>query len=158
MLVTKHRVSRLAVLGTLFGHVFWAVFIRCDCGLCEMALDILGPDAIEVDGFMSRPSDPMPCERKCSGVFAPIAFSVRKSFWGKFLKNGGTSGTSGTSVVFAEQFSAHFGPFVPLRVRRARPFALRKTKTHRKTYRGLTPISCRSACGYHPHARRLCSR
>ena len=52
-----------------------------------MALDVLGPDAIEVDGVMSQPSDPMPCERKCSGVFAPIAFSTRKSFWKKFLKN-----------------------------------------------------------------------
>ena len=50
-----------------------------------MALDGLGSDDIEVDGVMSRPSDPMPCERKCSGVFAPVVFSTRKSFWKKFL-------------------------------------------------------------------------
>ena len=49
-----------------------------------MALDGLRPDDIEVDGVMPRPSDPMLCERKCSGVFAPIAFSVRKSFWKNF--------------------------------------------------------------------------
>ena len=48
-----------------------------------MELDVLGPDAIEVDGDMSRPSDPMPHKRKCSGVFAPMAFSVQKSFWKK---------------------------------------------------------------------------
>ena len=58
-----------------------------------------GSGQIEVDGVMSRPSDPMPCKRKCSRVFAPIAFSVRKSFWKKFLGNGGTSGTS---VVFVK--------------------------------------------------------
>ena len=99
-----------------------------------MALDGLGSDAIEVDSVMSRPSDPMPCERKCSGVFAPIAFSVRKSFWKKFLKNGGTSRKS---VVFVEQFSAHFGPFVPLRVRRARPFPSGKQKPTEKPIGGL---------------------
>ena len=32
-----------------------------------MALDVLGPDAIEVDGVMSQPSDPMPYKRKCLG-------------------------------------------------------------------------------------------
>ena len=63
-----------------------------------MALDVLGSDDIEVDGVMSRPSDPMPCERKCSRVSAPIAFSVRKSFWKKFLGNGVTSVTSVTSI------------------------------------------------------------
>ena len=56
-----------------------------------MALDGLGSDDIEVDGVMSRPSDPMLCKRKCARVFAPIAFSVRKSFWKKFLGNGVTS-------------------------------------------------------------------
>ena len=81
-----------------------------------MVLDGLRSDNIEVDGVVSRPSNPMPCNRKCSRVSAPIAFYVRKSFGENFLKNGGTSGTSGTSVVFVEQFSAHFGPFVPLRV------------------------------------------
>ena len=49
-----------------------------------MALDGLGSDDIEVDGDMSRPSDPIPCKRTCSGVLAPIAFSVRKSFWKNF--------------------------------------------------------------------------
>ena len=29
-----------------------------------MALDVLGSDDIEVDGVMSRPSDPMLCKRK----------------------------------------------------------------------------------------------
>ena len=59
-----------------------------------MALDGLGPDDIEVDGVMSQPSNPMPYKRTCSWVFAPIAFSVRKSFWEKFLGNGVTSVTS----------------------------------------------------------------
>ena len=98
-----------------------------------MALDVLGPDDIEVDDVMSQPSDPMPYKRTCSWVFAPIAFSVRKSFWKKFLKNGGTTGTS---VVFVEQFSAHFGPFVPLRVRRARPFPFEKQKPAEKPLGG----------------------
>ena len=75
-----------------------------------MALDGLGPYDIEVDGVMSQPSDPMPCERKCSWVFAPIAFSVRKSFWKKFLGNGGTSGTS---VVFINEIPSHFVPVRP---------------------------------------------
>ena len=96
-----------------------------------MALDGLGPDDIEVDGVMSRPSDPMPCKRKCTRVFAPIAFSVQKSFWKKILKKGGTSGTS---VVFVEQFSAHFGPFVPLDSEqiRSRDLSLLKNKNPQK--------------------------
>ena len=69
-----------------------------------MALDGLGSDDIEVDGVMSRSSDPMPCERKCSGVFAPIAFSVRKSFWKKFL---GKGVASVASVVFIKKFPLH---------------------------------------------------
>ncbi|MEL0197452.1 MAG: hypothetical protein VW870_10440, partial [Rhodobiaceae bacterium] len=76
-----------------------------------MVSDGSGSGQIEVDGVMSRPSDPMLCNTENVCVSAPIAFSVRKSFWKKFLGNGGTSGTS---VVFVEQFSAHFGPFVPL--------------------------------------------
>ena len=71
-----------------------------------MALDGLGSDDIEVDGVMSRPSDPMPYKRTCSGVFAPIASSVRKSFWKKFLRNGGMSGMSGMSVVFTDRISS----------------------------------------------------
>ena len=69
-----------------------------------MVLDGLGPNDIEVDGVMSRPSDPMPCERKYSGVFAPIAFSVRKSFWKKFL---GKGLASVESVVFIKKFPLH---------------------------------------------------
>ena len=72
-----------------------------------MALDGLGPDDIEVDGVMSQPSDPMPCERKCSRVFAPIAFSVRKTFWKKFLGNGVASVASVASVVFIKKFPLH---------------------------------------------------
>ena len=49
-----------------------------------MALDVLGPDDITVDGDMSRPSDPIPYKGKSARVFAPIAFSVRKTFWKKF--------------------------------------------------------------------------
>jgi hypothetical protein len=79
----------------------------------------------------------MLCKQKNECVSAPIAFSVRKSFWKKFLGNGGTSGTSGTSVVFVEQFSAHFGPFVPLRVRRARLFSFEKQKPTEKPIGGL---------------------
>ena len=52
-----------------------------------MALDVLGSDDIEVDGVMSRPSDPMPYAKKCAKVFAPIAFSVRKTFWKKLYKH-----------------------------------------------------------------------
>ena len=78
--MTKLRVSRFADRGTLFGHVFLAVFIRCVRGLCEMALDGLGPDDIEVEGVMSRPSDPMLCNTENVCVSPPIAFSVRKSF------------------------------------------------------------------------------
>ena len=65
-----------------------------------MALDILGSDDIEVDGVISRQSDPMPYKRKCSRVLALIPFSVRKSFWKKFLGSGVTSVTSVKSVVF----------------------------------------------------------
>ena len=50
-----------------------------------MALDVLGSDDIEVDGVMSRPSDPMPYKRTCSGVFAPIAFFCEKNFLEKIF-------------------------------------------------------------------------
>ena len=96
-----------------------------------------GSGQIEVDGVMSRPSDPMPCKRQCSGVFAPIAFSVRKSFLKKFLGNGVPSGTSGTSVVFIDEIPSHFVPFVPLRVRRARLFPFEKQKPTEKPIGGL---------------------
>ena len=102
-----------------------------------MALDGLGSDDIEVDGVMSRPSDPMPYKRKCSGVFAPIAFSVRKSFWKKFLGNGVQSVRSVRSVVFIEKFSAHFRTLCTLRVRRAQPFPFEKQKPTEKRIGGL---------------------
>ena len=102
-----------------------------------MVLDGLGPDDIEVDGDMSRPSDPMPYKRTCSWVFAPIAFSVRKSFWKKFLGNGGTSGTS---VVFINEFLSHFVPFVPPdseQIRSRDPFLCEKQKPTEKPIGGL---------------------
>ena len=102
-----------------------------------MALDGLGSDDIEVDGVMSRPSDPMPCERKCSGVFAPIVFSTRKSFWEKILGNGVRSVRSVRSVVFIDKFSAHFRTLCTLRVRRARLFAFEKQKPTEKPIGGL---------------------
>ena len=105
-----------------------------------MALDGLGSDDIEVDGVMSRPSDPMPCERKCSGVFAPIVFSTRKSFWEKILGNGVRSMRSVRSVVFIDRISSRFIPFIPftpLRVRRARLFLFEKQKPTEKTIGGL---------------------
>ena len=69
-----------------------------------MALDGLGPDDIEVDGVMSQPSDPMPCKRTCSWVFAPIAFLYEKLFWKKFWE-WWDGGMSGMSVVFIDKFS-----------------------------------------------------
>ena len=83
-----------------------------------MAPDGFGSDDIEVDGVMSRPSNPMPYERKCSGVLAPIAFSVRKSFWKKFLGNGVRSVRS---VVFIKKFSLHFLTFITLHRPRSPP-------------------------------------
>ncbi len=102
-----------------------------------MALDVLGSDDIEVDGVMSRPSDPMLCKRKCARVFAPIAFSVRKSFWKKFLGNGVQSVQSVKSIVFINEISAHFSTLCTLRVRRARPFPFEKQKPTEKPIGGL---------------------
>ncbi len=102
-----------------------------------MVLDGLGSDNIEVDGVMSLPSDPMPCERKCSRVFAPIAFSVRKSFWKKFLGNGVKSVKSVKSTEFIDVFSLHFITFITVRVRRARLFLCEKQKPTEKTIGGL---------------------
>jgi len=96
-----------------------------------MALDVLGSEDIEVDGDVSRPSDPMPYKRKCARVFAPIAFSVRKTFWKKFLKKGGTSGMSGMSVVFIDRISSRFIPFIPLdseQIRSRDPLHCKKQK------------------------------
>ena len=105
-----------------------------------MVLDGLGPDDIEVDVDMSRPSDPMQYKRKCARVFAPIAFSTRKSFWKKFLGNGGTSGTSGTSVVFVNKIPSHFVPFVTLdgeQIRSRDPLHCEKQKPTEKPIGGL---------------------
>ena len=102
-----------------------------------MAPDGLGSDDIEVDGDMSRPSDPMPYKGKCARVFAPIAFSVRKSFWKKFLGNGVMSVMSVMSVVFIEKISLHFVTFITVRVRRARPFPFEKQKPTEKPIGGL---------------------
>ena len=99
-----------------------------------MALDGLGPDAIEVDGVMSRPSDPMPYKRTCSWVFAPIAFSVRKSFWKKFLGNGVLSVLSVENI---GRIPTHFNTFNTLRVRRARLFLFEKQKPTEKPIGGL---------------------
>ena len=101
-----------------------------------MALDCLGPDDIEVDGVMSQPSGPIPCKRTCSRVFAPIAFSARKSFWKKFLGNGVPSVPSVLSIEFTRKISVHFGTFSTLRVRRARPFPFEKQKPTEKPIGG----------------------
>ena len=105
-----------------------------------MALDGLGPSDIEVDGVMSRPSNPMPYKRKCSRVSAPIAFSVRKSFWKKILGNGVKSVKSVKSVKnteFIDVFSLHFITFITVRVRRARLFLCEKQKPTEKPIGGL---------------------
>ena len=102
-----------------------------------MALDCLGPDDIEADGVMSQPSDPMPYKRTCSWVFAPIAFSVRKTFWKKFLGNGVVSVVSVVSVVFIKKISLHFTTFTTVRVRRARLSPFEKQKPTEKPIGGL---------------------
>ena len=102
-----------------------------------MVLDGVGPDDIEVDGGMSRPSDPMPCKRKCPRVLAPIAFSVRKSFWKKFLGNGVTSVTSVTTFENIERFWLHWLQRLHLRGRRARLFFCEKQKPTEKPIGGL---------------------
>ena len=102
-----------------------------------MASDGLGPDGIEVDGVMPWPSDPMPYKRKCARVLAPIAFSVRKSFWKKFLGNGVTSVTS---VVFIDRIPLHFVTFVTLdseQIRSRDPLLCEKQKPTEKPIGGL---------------------
>ena len=99
-----------------------------------MALDGLGSDAIEVDSVMSRPSDPIPYKRTCSWVFAPIAFSVRKSFWKKFLGNGVTS------IDFIDVFSKHFQALQALlceQIRSRDPLHCKKQKPTEKPIGGL---------------------
>ena len=105
-----------------------------------MVLDGLGSDAIEVDGVMSQPSDPMPYKRKCARVSAPIAFSVRKSFLKKFLENGVTSVTSVTNIVFIDRIPLHFVTFVTLdseQIRSRDPLHCEKQKPTEKPIGGL---------------------
>jgi len=102
-----------------------------------MASGGAGSGQIEVDGVMSRPSDPMLCNTENVCVSAPIAFSVRKSFWKKFLGNGVVSVVSVMSVVFIKEISLHFTTFTTLRVRRARPFPFEKQKPTEKPIGGL---------------------
>ena len=105
-----------------------------------MVLDGLGSDDLEVDGVMSRPSYPMPCERKCSWVFAPIAFSTRKTFWKKFLGNGVLSVLSVKSVEIIDSISTHFNTFNTLdseQIRSRDPLHCEKQKPTEKPIGGL---------------------
>jgi hypothetical protein len=79
----------------------------------------------------------MLCKQKNVCVSAPIAFSVRKSFWKKFLGNGVTSVWSVTSIDFIDVFSKHFQALQAVRVRRARPFPFEKQKPTEKPIGGL---------------------
>ena len=96
-----------------------------------MVLDGLGSDAVEVDGVMSQPSDPIPCKRTCSWVFAPIAFSVRKSFWKKFLGKGVACVASVASVVFIKKFPLHLATLATLQIR-SRDFPSARNKNPQK--------------------------
>ena len=96
-----------------------------------------GSGQIEVDGVISRPSDPMLCNTENVCVSAPIAFSVRKSFWKKFLGNGGMSGMS---FVFIDRISSRFIPFIPLNSEQNRsrdPLLCEKQKPTGKPIGGL---------------------
>ena len=73
-------------------------------------------------------------------VFAPIAFSVRKSFWKKFLRNGVVSVVSVVSVVFIEKISLHFTTFTTLdseQIRSRDPLLCEKQKPTEKPIGGL---------------------
>ena len=102
-----------------------------------MASDGSGSGQIEVDGVMSRPSDPMLCNTENVCVSAPIAFSVRKTFWKKILGNGVASVACVASVVFIKKFPLHLATLATLRVRRARPFPFEKQKPTEKPIGGL---------------------
>ena len=105
-----------------------------------MASDGSGSGQIEVDGFMSRPSDPMLCNTENVCVSAPIAFSVRKSFWKKILGNGVVSVVSVMSVVFIEEISLHFTTFTTLdseQIRSRDPLLCKKQKPTEKPIGGL---------------------
>ena len=102
-----------------------------------MASDGLGPDGIEVDGDMSRPSDPMLRKQKNADVLAPIAFSVGKTFLKKILGNGVWSVWSVWSVEIIDRFSSRFHTFQTVRVRRARLLPFEKQKPTEKPIGGL---------------------
>ena len=51
-----------------------------------MVLDGLGSDDIEVDGYMSQPSDPTPHKRKCMCV-GSYSFFCTKKFLEKIFEN-----------------------------------------------------------------------
>ena len=63
-----------------------------------MVSDGSGSGQIEVDGVMSRPSDPMLCNTENVCVSAPIAFSVRKTFWKNFWEMVGQVGQVGQAL------------------------------------------------------------
>ena len=65
------------------------------------------------------------------------SFFCTKKFLEKILKNGGMSGMSGMIVVFIDRISSRFIPFIPLRVRRARPFPFEKQKPTETPIGGL---------------------
>jgi len=94
-----------------------------------MTSDDHGSSQIKLDGLSS--DHPMLCKQKNAGVFAPIAFSVRKSFWKKFLRNGVVSVVS---VVFIEEISLHFTTFTTLDSEqiRSRDLFLLKNKNPQK--------------------------
>jgi len=102
-----------------------------------------GSGQIEVEGVISRPSDPMLCKQKKADVLAPIAFSVRKSFWKKFLGNGVLSVLSVLSVKSVEnidRISTHFNTFNTLDSEQNRsrdPLLCKKQKPTEKTIGGL---------------------
>ena len=99
-----------------------------------MASDGSGSGQIEVDGFMSRPSDPMLCNTENVCVSAPIAFSVRKSFWKKILGNGVKSVKN---TEFINVFSLHFITFITVQIRSRDPLLCKKQKPTEKPIGGL---------------------
>ena len=105
-----------------------------------MASDGSGSGQIEVDGVMSRPSDPMLCNTENVCVSAPIAFSVRKSFLKKFLGNGVLSVLSVKSVENIDRISTHFNTFNTLDSEQNRsrdPLYCEKQKPTEKPIGGL---------------------
>jgi len=105
-----------------------------------IASDGSGSGQIEVDGIMSRPSDPMLCNTENVCVSAPIAFSVRKSFWKKFLGNGVACVARVASVVFIKKFPLHLATLATLDSEQNRsrdPLLCKKQKPTEKPIGGL---------------------